>query len=281
MSTINFQDILDTMPKSCIPEIQELIQGIHTKIKMGSIPPNGNFFVFYRSYLSSLSGEIKNKLSMGYKEIFEKAIAVSMCNLQQHNPYEHPNTGIEREMERVELGWKAVQAKKEYLQNGLNGYKKMLDPIIEIYLKGDDKETSKYIRDNINLTSTDKYGDYDSARRNAGSLTTASNQFEQGAYNLLHEMCIYEEKGLLQDLITTMVKVYHICRKCHKWIIVHGRVRNTPVDFKRYIYPILFSIIFDYIRDPRLFINVNPKDVRHEIKTIYPDIYLLCSNISI
>ena len=131
------------------------------------------------------------------------------------------------------------------------------------------------------MTSTAEYGDSHSARRNEGSLTTASNQFEQGAYNLLHEMCIYEEKGLLQDLITTMVKVYHICRKCHKWIIVHGRDGNTPVDFKKYLYPILFGRIFDCIRDPRLLINVNPKDVRYEIKTIYPDIYLLCSNIAI
>jgi|688.fasta_scaffold30714_10 hypothetical protein len=137
--------MLDTMPKSGIPEIQELIQGIHIKIKMGSIPPNENFFVFYRSYLSSLSGEIKNKLSRGYKEIFEKANSVSMCNLQQHNPYEHPITGIEREMERIELGWKAVQAQhissqemasseaKEYRQK--NDARKRWCKYIHIYRK--------------------------------------------------------------------------------------------------------------------------------------------------
>jgi hypothetical protein len=253
------------MPKSRIPEVQELIQEIHTKIKMGSIPPNGNFFVFYRSYLSSVYGKTKNKFSRGYQELFEKANSVSICNLQQHNPYEHPITGIQREIERIEQGWKAVQTKKEYLQNGLNAYKKILDPIIKIYLKGVDTETSKYIRDNINLTPTAQYGDYHSDIKNTGSLTYARNQFEQEAYNLLHEMCIYEEKGLLLDFITTLKMVYNICRKCHKWIVVHGRDGNMPMDFKRYIYPILFR---------ELFYRQYLHKVMAEIKAIYPDIYI-------
>jgi len=263
MTTINFEGMLDTMPKSRIPEVQELIQEIHTKIKMGSIPPNGNFFVFYRSYLSSVYGKIKNKLSRGYQELFEKANSLSISNLQPHNPYEHPITGIEREIERIEQGWKAVQIKKEYLQNGLNGYKKLLDPIIKIYLKGDDTETRKYITDNINLTPTAKYGDYHSDIKNTGSLTYARNQFEQGAYNLLHEMCIYEEKGLIQDLITTMAKCYHISKKTNKIHISHTRVG----DVKQYQYPILFFMLFD-----KWYIGQNASMA--EIKSIYPDIYI-------
>jgi hypothetical protein len=68
-----------------------------------------------------------------------------MCNLQQHNPYEHPITGIEREMERIELGWKAVQAQhissqemasseaKEYRQK--NDARKRWCKYIHIYRK--------------------------------------------------------------------------------------------------------------------------------------------------
>jgi hypothetical protein len=138
----------------------------------------------------------------------------------------------------------------------------MLDPIIKIYLKGDDTETSKYIRDNINLTSTAQYGDYHTARINTGSLIYVTNQFEQGAYNLLDEMYIYEEKELLLDFITTLKKVYHICRKCHKWIVIHHRDR----DIKRYAYPILFNELFYKRRIG--------KNLMDEIKSIYPDIYI-------
>lgn len=243
MTTINFQGMLDTMPQSCIPEIQELIQGIHTKIKMGSIPSNGNFFVFYRSYLSSLSGEIKNKLSRGYKEIFEKAISVSICNLQQHNPYEHPNTGIEREMERVELGWKAVQAKKEYLLGLLNSFKKMLVPIIETDLKGDDKETIKRIRDiPYSEVRDDKGCSFRGPYIYIWGLTDRLifNKFDidKAFSSLIDEMVICGEKELLQEYIPIIRKVYEITMRIRKlketeWKGVHlkkGEYKKWKTD---------------------------------------------------
>lgn len=213
------QEMLRTMPKSRIPEVQELIQEIHTKIKMGSIPPNGNFFVFYRSYLSSVYDKTKDKFSRGYQELFEKANSVSICNLQQHNPYEHPITGIEREIERIEQGWKAVQAKKEYLLGLLNSFKKMLVPIIETDLKGDDKETIKRIHDIP----------YSEVRDNKGCLfrgpytfgitrTLIFNKFDidKAFSSTIDEMVIYGEKELLQEFIQIIRKVYEITMRIRK-----------------------------------------------------------------
>jgi hypothetical protein len=119
MNPLVLQQLLDTMPKSSIPEIQEEIQEIHSKIKTDGIPKDGNFFVFYTSYISQLSRKITNKLSRGYRELFEKAI----CNVFPHNPYEHPNSAIEREIERVERGFKAVHAKKVYLRKFIHNMK--------------------------------------------------------------------------------------------------------------------------------------------------------------
>jgi hypothetical protein len=241
MTTIKFQGMLDTMPKSRIPEVQELIQEIHTKIKKGSIPPNGNFFVFYRSYLSSVSGEIKNKLSRGYRELFEKANAVSICNVQQHNPFEHPNTGIEREIERIELGWKAVQAKKEYLLGLLNGFKKMLVPIIETDLKGDDKETIKRIHD---IPYSEVRDDKGYLFRGpyifgiTGSLTFNKFDIDKAFSSTIDEMVIYGEKELLQEYIPIIRKVYEITMRIRKlketeWKGVHlqkGEYKKWKID---------------------------------------------------
>lgn len=265
--------MLDTMPKSCIPEIQELIQGIHTKIKMGSIPPNGNFFVFYRSYLSSLSGEIKNKLSRGYKEIFEKANSVSICNLHQHNPYEHPNTGIEREMERIELGWKAVQAKKEYLLGLINAFKKMLVPIIETDLKGDDKETIKRIRD---IPYSEVRNDKGYSFRGpyilgiTKSITFNKFHIDRAFSSLIDEMVIYGEKELLKEYIPILRKVYEITMRIRKlketeWKRVHlqkGEYKDWRIDMHNATGHIDSGIS-----------SVHTLKSIEQMKLTYPDIY--------
>ena len=241
MSSTNTQVMLDNMPKSRIPEIQELIQEIHNKIKKNGIPPNGNFFEFYRSYLSSVYGKITNKLSRGYRELFEKRISVSIYNSQQHNPYEHPNIGIEREIERIELGWKAVKAKKEYLQNGLNAFKKMLYPIIETDLKGVDKETIKRIYD---IPYTEVRDDKGCSFRGPYILglgkSISFNKFhiDKALSYIIDEMVIYEEKELLQEYIPIIRKVYEITMRIRnleeeKWKKNHlqkGEYKEWRID---------------------------------------------------
>ena len=53
------ESLLSKMHKSYIPEIQEYIQEIHTKMK--DCAPN-EFFQIYLSHLRGISGKIKKKL---------------------------------------------------------------------------------------------------------------------------------------------------------------------------------------------------------------------------
>jgi hypothetical protein len=98
MSVSRIQQLLDMMPRSHIPEIQEMILEIHSKIKSGSIPESGsgNFFDLYGGHLSVLHG----RLGVG---IIVSEIPIS--NAQQWNPYEHPITGFERRMKQIEELW--------------------------------------------------------------------------------------------------------------------------------------------------------------------------------
>jgi hypothetical protein len=90
--------MLDIMPKSCIPEIQEMILEIHSKIKSGSIPEfgSGNFFDLYGGHLSALHGRLGVGLVVS---------EIPISNVQQRNPYEHPITGFERRMKQIEELW--------------------------------------------------------------------------------------------------------------------------------------------------------------------------------
>jgi len=98
MSVSRIQQLLDMMPRSHIPEIQEMILEIHSKIKSGSIPESGsgNFFDLYGGHLSALHG----RLGVG---IIVSEIPIS--NVQQRDPYEHPITGFERRMKQIEELW--------------------------------------------------------------------------------------------------------------------------------------------------------------------------------
>ena len=90
--------MLDIMPKSCIPEIQEMILEIHSKIKSGSIPEfgSGNFFDLYGGHLSALRG----RLGVGLV-----VLEIPISNVQPRNPYEHPITGFELQMKQIEELW--------------------------------------------------------------------------------------------------------------------------------------------------------------------------------
>jgi len=98
LSVSRIQQLLDMMPRSHIPEIQEMILEIHSKIKSGSIPEfgSGNFFDLYGGHLSVLHG----RLGVG---VIVSEIPIS--NVQQRNPYEHPITGFERRMKQIEELW--------------------------------------------------------------------------------------------------------------------------------------------------------------------------------
>jgi len=215
MNPLVLQQLLDTMPKSRIPEIQEEIQEIHSKIKTDGIPKDGNFFVFYTSYISQLSRKITNKLSRGYRDLFEKTNSVSISNVFPHNPYEHPKSAIEREIERVERGFKAVHAKKAYLQELVNGFKKVLVPIIESNLKGDVKETIKCI-DNIPYDlKYDCINGYSRGPYLVGLIALGFPKFDfaKGISSILDEMYMYEEKEILLDFILIVRKVRNITHK--------------------------------------------------------------------
>lgn len=98
MSVRCVQQLLDTMPRSHIPEIQEMILEIHSKIKSGSIPEfgSGNFFDLYGGHLSALRG----RLGVGLV-----VLEIPISNVQPRNPYEHPITGFELQMKQIEELW--------------------------------------------------------------------------------------------------------------------------------------------------------------------------------
>lgn len=98
MSVRCVQQLLDTMPRSHVPEIQEMILEIHSKIKTCSIPEfgSGNFFDLYGGHLSALH----DRLGVG---LVVSEIPIS--NVQPQNHCEHPITGFERRMKQIEELW--------------------------------------------------------------------------------------------------------------------------------------------------------------------------------
>ena len=98
MSVRCVQQLLDTMPRSHIPEIQEMILEIHGKIKTCSIPESGsgNFFDLYGGHLSALHARLGVGLVVS---------EIPISNVQPRNPYEHPITGFERRMKQIEELW--------------------------------------------------------------------------------------------------------------------------------------------------------------------------------
>jgi hypothetical protein len=212
----NVESLLNKMPKSYIPEIQQEIQQIHDKMKdyVGD-----NFLLIYNSSISVIAGKLKNKLSRGYIELFEK----DDSNYVPHNPYgEDPFIAIERTQQRIERAWKRVQEKMISFRKSLENYKMLFVPIIESDLKGSYGETIKAIEkipyDVIYLQNTKEYilapyhtyGVY-------GPVTHFSKlQFDKVLSHTLEEMCKFRDKNLLLEIIPMIRKVYDITRRLRK-----------------------------------------------------------------
>ena len=220
----NVESLLNTMPKSHIKEIQDEIQEIHTKMKDFT---GDNFFPIYTSYFSKIAGKIKNKLSREYREVFDPK-DTNIFNTKQHNPYEDPHSHIQREKERIERGWKAVQAKMAYFREALKGYKKLLLPIIESDLKGINADTIKAIEkipyDSRYIPSVGGY--VNAPYKRFDQIIFAKLRFDKGLSSVLDEMCKYEEKNLLLEIIPIIRNVNDITSKIRnleqrKWISIN------------------------------------------------------------
>lgn len=258
----NVEYILDTMPKSHIKEIQDEIQEIHTKMKEFT---GDNFFAMYTSCFSRIAGKIKNKLSREYRELFDPK-DTNIFNTKPHNPYEDPHSHIQREKERIEQGWKAVQAKMAYFREALKNYKKLFLPIIESDLKGINADTIKAIEkipyDSTYIESVGGYvyGPYYILDVRFFPKST----FDKGLSSILDGMCKYEEKALLLEIIPIIRKVNNITSKIRilekrKWISInvqkgdkgwgicmHNSIGHITSGMSGYTYDILEKIKIRY-----------------------------------
>ena len=209
------ESFLNTMHKSYIPEIQEYIQEIHTKMKSSL---DSDLFQLYLSSLRAIAGKIKNKLSREYSELFKKSYDdnIHISNLPPHNPYETTYSIIEREHLRIERGWKAVQTKIKSIREQFERHKLILLPIIECDLKGVEYDTlkaiekipydSRYISEfGGHITAPYvEYGQYGKVLK--------FNKFshDKGISFTLDEMYKYGEKELLLEFIPIIMKVINI-----------------------------------------------------------------------
>lgn len=251
------ESFLSTMPKSCVPEIQE----IHTTMKDNI---DRDFFVVYRSQLSQVTSKIKNKLSRGYSDLFEKIY--QDFQLIPHNPFEHPINTIELQQQRIERAWKAVQTEISSIQKSLEYYRKLFLPIIDSDLKGDHNETIKCIM----KIPYDTVGPYSYSSGLAGGLTITfpKGDFDKVLSSLIDKMIMYEEKLLLQDFIPIIIKVYDITRRTRKLEEDTWKVNNLKKgEYKHWKIHMHNSV--GYINSG---IGLNTHNSLKRIKLSYPDI---------
>jgi len=212
----HIEDLLNSMPKSRIPEIQDEIKEIHSKMKdyVGD-----QFFVFYQSYISSIASKITSNLSKPYAELFKKDY--SNYGLQEFNPYgESPYIIIERTQQRIERAWNVVQEKMAYLRKSLENHKKILLPIIECDLKGIDADTIKAIE---KIPYDSKYcsikGGWITAPWRpilSNSVYFSKSKYDKALGEILDEIYRFREKNLLLEIIPIIQNLHCIIRRLRK-----------------------------------------------------------------
>ena len=212
----NIESLLNKMPKSNIPEIQDEIEKIHAKMKdhIGD-----HFFNFYLSDLSGIASKFKNNLSRGYIDLFDKDY--SNYGPQQYNPYgEDPLIAIERTQTRIERAWKVVQAQITCCRVKLEYYKKQLLPIIESDLTGVYDETIKAIKkipyDIVYSQGSKEWITATYYSLGSPAIKFSKSQFDKALANILKEFDTFNEKNLLLEIIPIIKKVHNITRKLRR-----------------------------------------------------------------
>jgi hypothetical protein len=227
----NIEDLLNSMPKSRIPEIQDEIKEIHSKMKdyVGD-----QFFIFYQSYISQIANKITSNLSMPYRELFKKNY--SNYGIQEHNPYgESPYILIERTQQRIERAWKTVQEKMAYLRERVDYHKKILLPIIECDLKGVNADTIKAIE---KIPYDSNYCSIE-----GGWITVRIRvQYHEALSEILDEILTFREKNLLLEIIPIIQGVYSITSRNGNFPSLCGYLIRDAGKRIKIIYPDLFKI---------------------------------------